>query len=137
MIDSIQIYGIDNLVNDIRTNLGFAPNWYFRIAWKYLCPIIVTVLMILSLTYSDELKYGDYTYPWWSIVFGWCLNIGFILPIPLTIIYTFFRYSNSRISFFERIRFLFMSNIEKRKIKQQIENGTGLHLSPSSPISNV
>ena len=93
--------------------------------------------MILSLTYSEELKYGVYTYPAWSIVFGWCLNICFILPIPLVIIYTFIRYSDSRLSLKQRVRLLFVPDITKRKFKQQIENGTGFHLSPSAATSYV
>ncbi|CAF4204061.1 unnamed protein product, partial [Rotaria magnacalcarata] len=35
------IYGINNLVNDIRTNLGFEPNLFFRLAWTVICPVIV------------------------------------------------------------------------------------------------
>jgi len=124
-------------VNDIRTNLGFEPNRFFRLAWSVLCPAIVIVLMILSLTYSDELKYGDYTFPSWSIILGWCLNMCFILPIPIVMLYAFIRYSDSRNSFKQRFRLLFVPDITKRKIKQQIENGSGSLMSSSSPISHV
>ncbi|CAF0715501.1 unnamed protein product [Adineta steineri] len=132
------VYGINNLVIDMRTNLGFEPNRFFRLAWTILCPFIIIILMILSLTYSDELKYGDYTFPSWSIVLGWCLNIGFILPIPICIIYAFIRQSDSRISLKQRIRLLFVPDITKRQIKQQqIDNGTGFLMSSSPPISYV
>jgi hypothetical protein len=94
--------------------------------------------MILSFTYSDELKYGEYTFPSSSIVFGWCLNICFILPIPIVILYAFIRYSDSRNSLKQRFRLLFVPDITKRKLKQQIENGTtGFVMSSSSPISYV
>ena len=124
-------------MNDIHTNLGFKPNRFFRLAWTVLCPVIVIALMILSLTYSDELKYGDYTFPSWSIIFGWCLNMAFILPIPIVIIYEFVRYSDSKKSLKERIHLLFVPTIVKRKSKQQIENGSGLAIQPLSPISYV
>ncbi len=93
--------------------------------------------MILSFTYSDELKYGNYTFPSWSIIIGWCLNMCFILPIPIVMLYAFIRYSDSRNSFKQRIHLLFVPDITKRKIKQQIENGTGFIMSSSSPISHV
>jgi solute carrier family 6 amino acid transporter-like protein 5/7/9/14 len=111
-----KVYGIHNLVNDIQINLGFEPNLFFRFTWKFLCPIIVITLMILSLTYSDQLKYGDYVYPLWSIIFGWCLNMAFILPIPIVIIYVFIRYSDSKHSLKERICFLFTPTITKRRL---------------------
>ncbi|UJR29042.1 hypothetical protein I4U23_010257 [Adineta vaga] len=133
------IYGMDNLVNDIRTNLGFEPNRFFRLAWSVICPLIIISLMILSFTYSDELKYGDYQYPSWSIALGWCMNIGFILPIPLAILYAFIfpSYPNSKVSLSDRFRLLFVSNATKRKRIQQIENGSGIRLSSSSPIAYV
>jgi hypothetical protein len=124
-------------VNDIRANLGFEPNWFFRVAWTVLCPVIVILLMVLSLTYSDELKYGDYTFPSWSIIFGWCLNMCFILPIPIVMLYAFIRYSDSRNSLKQRLYLLFVPDITKRKLKQQNENGTAILMSSSSPIANV
>ena len=102
-------------------------------AWSVLCPVIIILLMILSFTYSEELKYGDYQYPRWSIALGWRINLSFILPIPLAMLYAFLRYSDSRISFLQRLRLLFVPDITKRKVKQQVENGSGLHLSSSSP----
>ena len=96
-------------------NLGFEPNYFFRFAWKILCPVIVILLMIFSMTYSDELKYGVYIFPSWSITVGWCLNMAFILPIPIVIIYTFIRHSDSKKSLLERIRLLFSPTITKRR----------------------
>ncbi|CAF1050827.1 unnamed protein product [Adineta ricciae] len=132
------VYGLNNLINDIRINLGFEPNRFFRLAWSVLCPVIIILLMVLSFTYSEELKYGDYQYPSWSIALGWRINLSFILPIPLAMLYAFLRYSDSRIPFLQRLRLLFVPDITKRKVKQQIENGSGLHLSSSSsPVACV
>lgn len=121
----------------MRINLGFEPNYFFRLAWKILCPFIVISLMILSLTYSDELRYGEYLYPSWSMIFGWCLNMSFILPIPIVIIYVFIRHSDRKKSFLERIRFLFTPNITKQRLKQQNENGSTFVMSSLSPTSFV
>ena len=123
---------------DIRENLGFEPNWFFRLAWKVLCPVTVIILMVLSLTYSDELKYAEYVFPPWSIALGWCMNMCFILPIPIMMIYAFVYYSDSRNSFTERVRLLFVPTVTKRKLKQQqIENGTAYGMSSTAPISYV
>ncbi|CAF1412175.1 unnamed protein product [Adineta steineri] len=131
------VYGIDNLVHDIQTHLGFAPNYFFRVAWKILCPLIVMSLMVLSLTYSDELKYGEYLYPSWSIIFGWCLNMAFILPIPIVMMYEFIQHSDPKKSFKERIYLLFVPTITKRKLKQEADNKCEIVIPSLSPIYDV
>ena len=93
--------------------------------------------MILSLTYSTELKFRDYTFPPWSIIFGRCLNMSFILPIPIVILYVFIYYTDPRNSLKERIRLLFIADMTKREGKEQIENGTSFMMSSSTPISHV
>jgi hypothetical protein len=93
--------------------------------------------MILSLSYSDELKYGDYLFPSWSSIFGWCLNMAFILPIPIVIIYEFVHSSDSKKSLKERIYLLFVPTVTKRKLKQQTEHGRGFVIPSLSPISYI
>jgi hypothetical protein len=93
--------------------------------------------MILSLTYSDQLKYGNYFFPSWSITFGWCLNMSFILPIPIVIIYVFIRYYDLKKSFKENLQYLFTPTITKRRLKQQNENGIGFVMSSLSSKSYV
>ena len=134
---SSQVYGIDNLVADIRMNLGFEPNSFFRIAWKVLCPVIVISLMILSLANSDQLKYGDYVFPAWSIALGWSINMAFILPIPLVMVYAFIRYSDPKQSFRERLRLLFVPTVTKRRLKQELDNANEQLMSPPSSSPNV
>jgi hypothetical protein len=63
--------------------------------------------------------------------------MSFILPIPLVMLYAFIRYSDSRNSFKQRLRLLFVPDITKRKLKQQMENGTGFLMSSSSPVAYV
>ena len=133
----VQVYGLNNLTNDIRANLGFAPNYFFRIAWSILCPLIVTSLMILSLTYTYPLKYGQYVFPWWSLALGWCMNVTFILPIPIVVIYAFIRYSDSKKSLKERISLLFVPTINRKSIKYQGDPANELCLTSDSQNPSV
>lgn len=121
----------------MRINLGFEPNYFFRFAWKILCPFIVISLMILSLTYSNNLKYGEYFYPTWSMIFGWCLNMSFILPIPIVIIYVFIYNSDRKKSFKQRLQYIFLPTITKQRLKQQTENGSALMISLLSPSTFI
>ena len=103
----MKIYGMDNLVNDIHRNLGFKPNYFFRFAWKYLCPILIMSLIILYFLYTEELKYGTYSYPAWSVTLGWCFNLSMTCPIPLIFLYVFIRSFHSKMSWKERLENLF------------------------------
>ncbi|CAF1399401.1 unnamed protein product [Rotaria sordida] len=131
------VYGINNIAYDIQLHLGFQPNYFFRFTWKFLCPIIITLLIIFSLISSDKLIYGNYIYPSWSIIFGWCFNMSLILPIPIIIIYVFIRYSDPEKSLKERIYFLFVPTITKQKLKREIEQQNAFVSSSLSPMSHV
>lgn len=63
------------------------------------------------------------------------MNMAFILPIPLVMIYAFIRYSDSKKSFKERIRLLFVPTIIKRPLKALDDSAHELH--PSSPVSQI
>jgi len=71
--------------------------------------------MILSLTDTSELTYGNYVYPTWSIIFGWIMNLSFILPIPIVIIYVFIYQSDRKKTFKQRLKDLFLPTIEKTR----------------------
>lgn len=92
------------------------------------------MLMVMSMTDSDELTYGEYVFPRWSMVLGWSMNAAFILPIPLVFVYAFIRYSDSKKSFKERLRLLFVPTITKRQWKQQMENGDELRLTSTPSL---
>jgi hypothetical protein len=124
---------LNNLVNDIRANIGFAPNCFFRFAWTILCPLIVTLLMFLSFSDSDELKYGEYVFPSWSIRLGWSMNMAFILPVPLAMIYAFVRHSDTKRSIGERVRVLFVAHANDQPNNADDE----LYSSLSLPLEHV
>lgn len=87
-------------------------------------------LLVLSLTYTDKFQYGDYVYPSWSIVFGWCLNTAFVLPIPIMMIYGLLRNSGSKRSFKDRLVLLFVPTVIQTPDKQQDEHRNKPLLAP-------
>ncbi|KAH3883274.1 sodium-dependent dopamine transporter-like [Dreissena polymorpha] len=82
-------YGVDRFSSDIESMIGYHPNLYWRITWKYLAPMFLLFIMIFGLVTYTPLEYGDYTYPWQANFIGWCIALSSILCIPGFAIYQF------------------------------------------------
>ena len=52
----------------------------------YVCCGRQMVLSFTVLLYTRP-TYGDYSYPWWAIIVGWCLALCSIAPIPIVMCY--------------------------------------------------
>ncbi|XP_014671397.1 PREDICTED: sodium- and chloride-dependent glycine transporter 2-like [Priapulus caudatus] len=77
--------GADRFLENIAHMLGYDP-WprlFWKIIWKWACPILLTVILIFTLYDFDTLKYGEYDYPSWADGIGWVLSVISILFIPL------------------------------------------------------
>lgn len=77
------IYGVDRLCKDIEFMLGFYPNLYWRMCWKYITPGLMTVIMIYSLLTMETLKDGDHDYPPIAIFIGRCISTLGLIQLPL------------------------------------------------------
>jgi SNF family Na+-dependent transporter len=84
------IYGLDKFDNDLRRMMGFRANFYWKICWKFICPLIIFVLFIVSIYFFERPTMGSYEYPTGYIIFGWVINCSVMLPIPAYILYKFF-----------------------------------------------
>ncbi|KAL3856698.1 hypothetical protein ACJMK2_011422 [Sinanodonta woodiana] len=85
------IYGVERFSHDIQSMLGFYPGLFWRICWKYISPIFLLSLFILSIINPAKPEYGGYKYPDWAISIGWCMVFSSLLCIPSYIIYKFIK----------------------------------------------
>ncbi|KAI2798543.1 Sodium-dependent noradrenaline transporter [Blomia tropicalis] len=76
-------YGVDRFSNDIQTMIGHEPNLYFIITWKYVSPIFLSVVIVMSILNSETLKYYGYDFPFWATFFGWCFTLSSISAVPI------------------------------------------------------
>ena len=81
----VWIYGVDRLSANVEEMTGNQPNIIFKICWKFVSPVLILIIWIFTLydyqapTYNN----GQYEYPWWCILLGWCIAALSILPIPI------------------------------------------------------
>lgn len=90
------IYGVDRLCRDIEFMLGFRPNFYWRVCWKFLTPGLMTAILVYSLVnlkllmaVDEDLKKGivGVPYPTIAHIVGYCITCLGLLPLPLFAIY--------------------------------------------------
>ncbi|XP_014670344.1 PREDICTED: sodium- and chloride-dependent glycine transporter 2-like [Priapulus caudatus] len=82
------VYGTDKLCEDIALMIGKEPSLFWRICWKYISPVILIFVLIMSLVVYAPITYtfpyaedGVYEYPSWVMVIEWSF-----VAIPLALI---------------------------------------------------
>ncbi|XP_055531694.1 sodium-dependent dopamine transporter isoform X2 [Wyeomyia smithii] len=81
------IYGTQRFCDDIRDMIGFSPGIYWRVCWKFVAPLFLLFIIIYGLIGYEPLSYGDYVYPPWANVLGWCIAGSSMIMIPLMAFY--------------------------------------------------
>lgn len=75
------VYGIKKFSLNIKEMNSKEPYLYWRISWKFICPLCLTIIIIFTTIFFENLKVGTYAYPVWSSVLGWSLNAIGLSPI--------------------------------------------------------
>ncbi|ESO93994.1 hypothetical protein LOTGIDRAFT_205669 [Lottia gigantea] len=81
------VYGADRFYKDIELMIGYQPCIWWKICWKFITPTIILSVWLFSIISMTPVTYGDYEYPQWSVVLGWCLSLVSIIPLPVVAIY--------------------------------------------------
>jgi len=79
----VWLYGVRRLSDNIEEMTGRQPNIIFKFCWMFVSPVLILVIWIFTLYDYEAPSYGDYSYPWWCILLGWCIAALSILPIPV------------------------------------------------------
>ncbi|KAG7244077.1 hypothetical protein INR49_006239 [Caranx melampygus] len=77
------IFGVPRISLMVKRMLGRIPNFYFRICWLLLCPMLVLCILISSIIQYTPVKYGKYSYPLWAEWVGWGVSLVSVVWIPL------------------------------------------------------
>ncbi|KAK2183134.1 hypothetical protein NP493_318g03000 [Ridgeia piscesae] len=85
-------YGLEQFCNDIEQMLGFRPDWYWRVCWKFVSPVFLFVIIVSSIASYNPLVYktstaGDYTYPPWANALGWVIASSSMVLVPVVAIW--------------------------------------------------
>lgn len=82
------IFGVDKLCDCIEQMMGHRPNKFWTICWKYCAPFVMLAIFIFQCIEFQPLKYGgDYEYPLWANVIGFCISLSSMVWIPIYALY--------------------------------------------------
>ncbi|XP_062395188.1 sodium- and chloride-dependent transporter XTRP3-like [Sardina pilchardus] len=98
------VYGLKRFEKDIEDMLGHRPNWYWKIMWAVVSPVLLISLFIFYIV--DYIRGGTPTYqawdpilgksvvmeyPWYGQAFIALLLLSSVCCVPATALYTFCR----------------------------------------------
>nr|CAB3266310.1 sodium- and chloride-dependent GABA transporter 3-like [Phallusia mammillata] len=95
------IYGADRFYGNIESMIGYFPIGYFKYCYKFITPGMATFIFLFYCINSKPLKQGDYEYPLWANVIGWCLSLTSMICVPGWFAFSVWRKQGS---FVERIK---------------------------------
>merc|ERR1712038_1979616 len=83
------LYGVDNFLDNIREmkmNLPKPVEWYWKICWTVVTPLLLTLVLVLQFVFAEDVKYGEYKFPEEVQALGWiigCTSTAFIPGIGI------------------------------------------------------
>lgn len=63
-------YGVDNFVRDLEFMTSDKINWWWKISWKIVIPILL-ILTLSIIAFNTSGSYHGVLFPNWAIALGW------------------------------------------------------------------
>ncbi|XP_078602717.1 sodium- and chloride-dependent glycine transporter 1-like isoform X1 [Branchiostoma floridae x Branchiostoma japonicum] len=96
------IYGTDNFFRDIEMMIGFKPNRWWWLCWKFLTPAVLLAILLFYLIGIKPAIYGGrLEFPTSGQALGWLMTLTSLVVIPLPGIYYICKAEGT---FMERVR---------------------------------
>ncbi|XP_071496278.1 sodium- and chloride-dependent glycine transporter 1-like [Diadema antillarum] len=84
------VYGVGRFVNDLKAMIGFEVPVYWKIAWMFIAPFVISFIFIFFCVAYQPLTYDDdYVYPPFGEALGWAMAVSAMILIPAYFIYFF------------------------------------------------
>ncbi|XP_076025210.1 sodium- and chloride-dependent GABA transporter ine [Genypterus blacodes] len=82
------IYGVNRLSDNLQEMTGKGANIFFRLCWRVVDPVLITVLLLFTVIKFKPARYEDYVFPPWAQGVGWVVTLASIIWIPLGALHT-------------------------------------------------
>ncbi|XP_060541249.1 sodium-dependent serotonin transporter-like, partial [Pantherophis guttatus] len=80
-------YGVTQFCSEVKEMLGFVPGWFWRICWGVISPAFILFILCSFVASPPEIRLFDYTYPYWTMVLGYCIGTSSFICIPAYMVY--------------------------------------------------
>lgn len=86
------IYGVDRFADDLHVMLhGQRPGRYWRWCWRYVAPLLLTLIVIATLADYRPLSTSSTYAVWWADALGWAMSLLAITSPPVVAAYAWVR----------------------------------------------
>lgn len=76
------IYGFRRFASDIKSMVGYKPNYYWLACWVIITPLVLVLILIFKCLKYTGIEYEGYKYPLWAEGVGWVLSASLLAFIP-------------------------------------------------------
>ncbi|XP_063350214.2 sodium- and chloride-dependent GABA transporter 2-like [Pelmatolapia mariae] len=116
------IFGVDKLYDIIKDMTGTRANYFFKLCWLYLTPLVSLGSFICSLIEYQPLTFNRwYIYPSWAYVLGWILALSSILLVPGCALYKLGTGTGTLSQRFHHLCQPNLENLENQKSETELE----------------
>nr|XP_022325393.1 uncharacterized protein LOC111125661 isoform X3 [Crassostrea virginica] len=77
------VYGAQRLWNNVSDMTGTTDSPWWKLTWKFLTPLVILVLIVLTVVHDHPLTYLLYDFPPLSHSLGLIISLIPVLPVPL------------------------------------------------------
>ncbi|EFN62067.1 Uncharacterized sodium-dependent transporter CG3252 [Camponotus floridanus] len=81
MVTIFWVYGLSNFLDDMEFMLGKRPNFYWRMCWLLITPLLMIVILIYTCATYEPPMYDGIRFPDYAYGIGWFLLVLGISPI--------------------------------------------------------
>merc|ERR1719210_1698748 len=110
VIGFVWIYGLNNLLRDIKFMLGIDLGIYWKFCWSFFIPLASSFLFVLHMSSFEQITYGGKDYPLGAILLGYFLITLALLQFPLWAIYEILK--SPEVTLIKKIKAVFKPNNE-------------------------
>lgn len=90
-------YGAQRYSEDLEYMMGMKPNWFFKICWWVIDPVVVFVLLVFSCVEFEGFKPNEEAS--WVVPVGTVLFMSTIVPVPAVALYVVFQHWKKKIPY--------------------------------------
>lgn len=84
-------YGLNSFCRDLEFMLNKKINWFWKMCWGFVIPVMLTIVMVYSLATAKRLEHNGHEFPISAIVCGWILTCLTLIFIPICAFYAMAR----------------------------------------------
>ncbi|VDP80389.1 unnamed protein product [Echinostoma caproni] len=85
------VYGMRQFLRDIALMINERPNWYWRLCWMFVTPLISMALLLFLFIAGEEFTLEKYRYPRWALGLGNLIACAPVVLIPIWFLYKYCR----------------------------------------------